>query len=69
METQGRKEVAEAVTIAALSALATAVINYGVERVKARETARKQKQTDAERIQALENELAQMKSAKPSAEE
>lgn len=35
-ETQGRKEVAEAVIIAALSALATGLINWGVETAKAR---------------------------------
>lgn len=35
-ETRGRKEVAEAVLIAALSALATGLINWGVEAAKAR---------------------------------
>lgn len=35
METQGRKEVCEAVLIAALSALATGLINWGVESAKA----------------------------------
>ena len=35
-ETQGRKEIGEAVVIAALSALAIGLINWGVETAKTR---------------------------------
>lgn len=45
-ETQGRREVAEAIVIAALFALATGLINWGVETALAR-TAKRQEEKDA----------------------
>ncbi len=51
-ETQGRKEVAEAVVIAALSALATGLINWGVETAKAKAAKR------AEEAAAVERRIA-----------
>ena len=40
MQTQGKREVGEAVLIAALSALLTGMVNWGLETSKARMAAR-----------------------------
>ncbi len=48
-ETQGRKEIGEAVVIAALSALATGLINWGVEIAKAKTTKRAEESAAVER--------------------
>ncbi len=61
MQTQGKKEIVEAVVIAGLSALVGACINFGVEKVKAREAKRT---GDKERILALEKELSDLKASK-----
>lgn len=47
VETQGRKEVTEAVIQATIIALATALINWGVELAKSKAAAKSEKKDEA----------------------
>lgn len=48
MQIQGRKEVCEAVLIAALGALASAVINFGVDELKKHVAKKQEKKAEPE---------------------
>lgn len=61
--TQGKKEISEAVIIAALSAACTQLITWGVEKAKAADQNRQAKKTDKQRLEELEKEVEALKAA------